>query len=54
MVNVIRRSELDKEGWYHVKQENCRFGDVWADKIKGGGEDDNVEDIVDQTWSVVS
>lgn len=44
----VRRAELRQEGGYHVAEEDHAFRDVGANEVKRGGEDDNVEDIVDE------
>lgn len=46
----VRRAELRQEGRYHVAEEDNTFGDVGADEVEGCGEDDDVEDIVDEPW----
>ena len=46
----VRRAEFGQKGGYHVAEEDNALGDIGADEVKGGGEDDNVEDIVDKAW----
>ena len=46
----VRRAKFRQEGRYYVAEEDNAFGDVGADEVKGGGEDDNVEDVVDESW----
>ena len=49
----VRRAELCQEGGDHVTEEDDAFGDVGTDEVEGGGEDDNVEDIVDESWMLL-
>ena len=46
-MNNIWSAELGEEGGNDVCQKHDAFRYVRADEIKGGGEDDNVEHIVD-------
>lgn len=43
-------AELRQERGDDVAEEDDAFGDVGADEVEGGREDDNVEDIVDEAW----
>ena len=44
----VRRAKLRQEGGYYIAEEDDAFGDIGTDEVKRGGEDDNVEDIVDE------
>lgn len=48
-MDEIRGDELGEEGGDHVGKKDDAFGDCGADEVKGGGEDDHVEDVVDET-----
>lgn len=47
-------AELGQERGDNVGEENKAFGDGGADEVEGCGEDDNVEDIIDQACGMVS
>ncbi len=47
-MNEVGRAELDAEGGDHVCKEDDSLGDIGSDKVQGRGEDDHVEDVVDQ------
>lgn len=40
--------ELGEEGGEDVGEEDDAFGDVASDEVLGGGEDYDVEDVVDE------
>lgn len=40
--------ELGEEGGNDVGEEDDAFGDCGTDEVEGGGEDDYVEDVVDE------
>jgi hypothetical protein len=50
-VYEVGRAELGQEGWYYICEKDDALGDVGADEVEGSGEDDNVEDIVDEAWT---
>ena len=47
-------AQLGEEGWYDIGKEDDALGHIWADEIECGGEDDHVEDIINQTWCNIS
>lgn len=47
-VDEVGRRELDKEGGDNVGEKDDSFWYVRTDQIEGCGEDDHVEDVVDQ------
>ena len=49
-MDEVGGDELGEEGGDDVGQEDDAFGDGRTNKIEGGGEDDHVEDIVDEAW----
>jgi hypothetical protein len=49
-VNEVGRAKFRHEGGYHVAEEHHAFGHVSTDKVKSGGENNDVEDIVDESW----
>jgi hypothetical protein len=48
-VDEIGCTQLCEEGGNHVTEEDDAFGYAWSDKVEGGGEDDYVEDVVDES-----
>jgi hypothetical protein len=52
LVDEIRGAQLCNERGYDIGEEDDAFGDVGPDEIEGGGEDDHVEDVVDEAWEV--
>lgn len=45
-MDVVGRCELDEEAGDYVGEEDGAFGDVGADEVEGGGEEEDVEDVV--------
>jgi hypothetical protein len=50
LVYEVWRDELREEGGQDIGEEYDAFRYIGADEILGGGEDDNVEDIVDKAY----
>jgi hypothetical protein len=46
-VNKVRGHELRNERWQHVGEQDDAFGDG-TDEVLGGGEDDDIEDIINE------
>jgi hypothetical protein len=44
----VRKEELGEEGGYHIAEEDDAFGHGGPDEVEGCGEDDYVEDVVDE------
>ncbi|KZL75238.1 hypothetical protein CT0861_11293 [Colletotrichum tofieldiae] len=51
-VDVVGRDELREEGGEDVGEEDDAFRDRGPDEVLGGGEDDHVEDVVDEACCV--
>lgn len=49
-VDEVGSDELGEEGGQDVGEQDDAFGEV-ADEVLGGGQDDDVEDIIDQAWT---
>lgn len=49
-MDVVGRCELDEEAGDYVGEEDGAFGDVGADEVEGGGEEEDVEDVVYEAW----
>ena len=47
-------AQLDEDRGDDVGEEDNAFGDIWTDEVEGGGENDHVEDIVNEAWCIVS
>jgi hypothetical protein len=52
-VYKVRRNQFDKERGHHIGQENDTFWYSGTDKVERGGEDDDIENIVDETWRML-
>lgn len=50
----VGSDQLGEEGWEDVCKEDDAFGYGGADEIEGCGENDNVGDIIDETYRCVS
>jgi hypothetical protein len=48
-MNIVGRCKLAEERGKDIGEEDYAFGYVWANKVERGGEDDYVEDVVNQT-----
>lgn len=49
-VDEVGRDQLREEGREHVRQEDHALGHVGAHEVLGRGEDDHVEDVVDEAF----
>lgn len=49
-VDGVGEEELGEEGGQDVEEEDEGFGEGRADEVEGGGEDDDVEDVVYEPW----
>lgn len=47
-MDKVWSDELCEEGWQDIGEEDDGFGREGADEIEGCGEDDHVEDVVDE------
>ena len=47
-VDDIGKKQFYQEGRNDVEEEHQRFGKGRPDKVERGGEDDDIEDIVDE------
>ena len=45
--------ELGEERRYNIGEKNDALRDGGANEVKGGGEDDYVEDIIDEAYEIV-
>ena len=52
-MNEVGGDEFCEKGGDHVGKEDEGFWDGGSDKIKGGGEDNYVEDVVNETYRKV-
>ena len=50
-MDEVRQDELGKEAGENIAKENEGFGRGRGDEIEGGGEEDYIEDVVDEAWS---
>ena len=50
-MNEVRRTKLHQERGNDIGEKDEPLGDVGPDEIEGGGEDDHVEDVVDETYN---
>lgn len=50
-MDEVWRTQLHKEGGQDIGEQNDCLGDIRTDEIEGGGQDDHIEDIVDQTYA---
>ena len=48
-MDEVGRAQLHEEGGYDIAKEHDALGDSWTDKIEGSGENDDIEDIVNET-----
>lgn len=48
-VHEVGAQELDDEAGDDIAKEDDAFGDSRADKVEGSGQDDYVDDIIDET-----
>lgn len=48
-MNEVGHDELSSEAGDDASQQDCGFRDRWADQIESGGEDDHVNNIIDET-----
>ncbi|KAL8932466.1 MAG: hypothetical protein Q9211_006297, partial [Gyalolechia sp. 1 TL-2023] len=48
-VDEVGGDQFHEEGGDYVGEEDERFGDRGTDEVEGGGEDDYIQDVVDET-----
>ncbi len=48
-MDEVGRDQFHEEGGYDIGEKDNGFGHGGANEIEGGGEDDYVEDVVDET-----
>lgn len=48
MVDEVRSRQLDACARYDIGEKHDGFRDGGTDEIEGGGEDDDVEDVIDE------
>lgn len=53
-VDEVRGDQFREEGGENVGEEDHAFRDGRADEVLGGGEDDYVEDVVDEAYPYTS
>lgn len=46
-VYEIWGAKFDEKGGNDIREQNNAFGNIGPYQIQGGGEDDNIEDVVD-------
>jgi hypothetical protein len=49
-VDVVRCCQLDEHAGDDIGKQNGAFGDVRANKVESGGQQDHVENVVDEAW----
>ena len=49
-MDEVRQDELGKEAGKNIAEEDEGFGRVGGHEIEGGGEEDYIEDVVDEAW----
>jgi hypothetical protein len=50
-MDEVWRGQFCREGRDNVGQEDDAFWEAGADEVEGGGEDDDIEDVVNQAYS---
>jgi hypothetical protein len=50
-VDEVGRDQLREEGGHDVGEQDDALGHGGADEVLGGGEEEDVEDVVYQAWS---
>jgi hypothetical protein len=53
-VDAVRCHNLSGETGDDATQQDSGFRDARAYEVEGGGENDDIEDVVDEAWAVVS
>jgi hypothetical protein len=52
-VDVVRGGELDYHAGDDIGEEDGAFGNIRADQVQGGCKKDDIEDVIDQAWSIL-
>ena len=52
-MDVVRGGELDYHAGDDIGEEDGAFGNIRAHQIQGSCEKDDIEDVVDQAWSML-
>lgn len=47
-MDEVGRAQLHEEGGYDIAEEDDALWYGWTDEIEGSGQDDDVEDVVDE------
>jgi hypothetical protein len=49
-VNHIWKEEFCEEGWHDIGEEDDTFRDGRANEVEGARQDDDVENVIDETY----
>ena len=49
-MNDVGDDDFGREAWDDGGKKDSRFGDGRAYEVEGCGEDDDIEDVVDEAW----
>ena len=53
-MNEVRCRQLAEERWDDVREEYDTLWNMGTNQVEGGGEDDDIEYIVDQSYAALS
>jgi hypothetical protein len=53
-VDEVWGDEFREEGWDDIGEKDNTFGDCGTNEVEGSGEDDNVGDIIDEAWMILT
>ena len=53
-VDEVWRTKLGQEGRNDICEQDDAFRNVGSNEIKGSGENDHIENVIDQTYSLSS
>ena len=53
-VDEVGDGEFGRQAGDDAGEQDGGLGDGWADQVEGGGQDDDVEDVVDEAWVAFS